>query len=795
MKGLMKKAAAYAAACAISVSSLSVGASAFGGVTTVETPREKTDAVLKWAQQISSGWSNTPSTPCIYGDEIIYVAGGKLQALDKTTGEKLNKTGALAGSFNSYGVVPPLAADGKIFVAMGGGTVQAFDADTFESLWVYHDELGGQSNSEMVFKDGYLYTGFWNGETADANFVCIPTADTNTETGDEEQAAAWKYTTAGGYYWAGAYVTDDLVIFGTDNGLGDGDGKGSKLVAVKKNDSITEGKAVVSSEATGLFGDLRSAVSYDEATGYYFVTSKGKLLIRFRVNNGVISNVQSLVLPGASTSTPVVANGRVYVGVGASGAFGEYAGHQILVIDAASLETVYGVQTNGYCQSSALVSTDGGENYVYFTANYTPGKVYVLHDNASMTAPEKTETVTLNDGSTVEACPTLFTPSGNHAQYCLCSVLSDENGDLFFKNDSGAIFSLTSRLDKVEINGKTLYREGDVLDKYTVTATYANGVQKDITDIAVAGEGNAAGALAAGKGEVSFGYDGMLYGDTETETGHEYDTVYGELEYTVLAADDYDRLQDTIKAIDAIGTVTLDSKEAIEKAEKLYNGLSEEAKKYVTNLETLEAAENKYYLLYEESLNVAKVVINNSYSCNDSAVRIGWKKAKNADGYEVFFFNKGVSKFEKVADVNASTLTYREKYLQSARLWKFKVRGYKVLDNGKKHYGSFSAVKTVATTPDKAEIVKKGCVSGKKTIKVAYKKCARVDGYQIQKYNASKKTWVTAKWVKNGNTTKAAVTGLKAGTIYKFRVRAYKTVDGKKLYGKYSAVVKLTTKK
>ncbi|MCR5141498.1 MAG: fibronectin type III domain-containing protein [Ruminococcus sp.] len=794
MKGLMKRAAAMAAACVLSVSALPASVSAFGGVTTVETPREKTDTVLKWATQISVGWSNSPSTPSINGDEIVYVASNKLQALDKNTGAKLEKSGDLAGSFNSYGMVPPLAADGKIFVAMGKGTIQAFDAETFESLWVYHDELGGQSNSEMVYKDGYLYTGFWNSETADANFVCLPTEDTDTENTSEEQAAAWKYTTAGGYYWAGAYVTDDLVVFGTDNGVSDADSKGSKLVAVKKNESIEAGEAVVSSVVSDLFGDLRSAVSYDETTGYYFVTSKGKLLIRFCIEDGNIKNVHSLVLPGASTSTPVAANGRVYIGVGASNAYGEYAGHQIAVIDAEKFEMVYGVQTNGYCQSSALVSDQDGENYVYFTANYTPGKVYVLHDNASMTAPEKTETVTKADGTTVEACPTLFTPVGSHAQYCLCSVMADENGNLFFKNDSGAVFALTSRLDKVEVSGKTLYKEGDTLDKYTVTAVYANGVKKDISDAAIAGEGNAAEALKAGKGEVSFGFDGMEYGDTDTETGHEYDAVFGELEYTVLAAEDYDNMEAAIAAIDAIGEVTLDSKAAIEKARELYDKLSDDAKANVSNYDKLTKAEEDYAKLVDEANKLEQVVIKDKYTCTTGAVRINWNKVENADGYEVFYKNHGTNEYELINDVKADTLTHKEKYLQSARVWKFKVRAYKIVD-GKKKYGKFSAVKTTATKPDDAVIVKKNCVCGKKTIKVAYKKVARVDGYQIQKYNASKKAWVTAKWVKKGSTTKAAVSGLKPGKTYKFRVRAYKTVNGSKLFGAFSKTVKLTTKK
>lgn len=64
-----------------------------------------------------------------------------------------------------------------------------------------------------------------------------------------------------------------------------------------------------------------------------------------------------LDLGGMSTSTPIAANGRVYVGVCGSGQFSQYSGHHIAVIDAESFKVVYTLETDGYCQSSALVKT------------------------------------------------------------------------------------------------------------------------------------------------------------------------------------------------------------------------------------------------------------------------------------------------------------------------------------------------------------------------------------------------------------------------------------------------------
>ena len=58
---------------------------------------------------------------------------------------------------------------GHLFVIrLSGGTVQAFNAATLESLWIYTDKLGGQPNCPITYKDGYIYAGFWNSEDRNA---------------------------------------------------------------------------------------------------------------------------------------------------------------------------------------------------------------------------------------------------------------------------------------------------------------------------------------------------------------------------------------------------------------------------------------------------------------------------------------------------------------------------------------------------------------------------------------------------------------------------------------------------
>ena len=97
-----------------------------------------------------------------------------------------------------------------------------------------------------------------------------------------------------------------------------------------------------------------------------------------------------------------------------------------------------------------------------------------------------------------------------------------------------------------------------------------------------------------------------------------------------------------------------------------------------------------------------------------------------------------------------------------------------------------------AVTPTvKVNAMKGVKVSGVKATSATLKwtKNASATGYEIQQYKSGK--WVTIKTIKSNKTVSFKVTGLKASTSYKFRIRAYKTSGSTKVY---SAYVNKTTK-
>ncbi|MGN1123765.1 MAG: GH25 family lysozyme [Eubacterium sp.] len=103
-------------------------------------------------------------------------------------------------------------------------------------------------------------------------------------------------------------------------------------------------------------------------------------------------------------------------------------------------------------------------------------------------------------------------------------------------------------------------------------------------------------------------------------------------------------------------------------------------------------------------------------------------------------------------------------------------------------------------TADYTIIPKKQAVSSvkstaKKKIIISWKKDKLVSGYQLQ-YSTSKKFYKSKSktvTVSKKNTSKA-VSKLKSGKKYYVRVRAYKTINGKKVYGNWSSVKSIKVK-
>lgn len=414
-------------------------------------PDSKASARLKWGAKIGSGWGgNSVNSPIIVDGCLVVTQAKRILKINRENGEIVQE-GTMAAA-SAYGIVPPTYADGMLFVPLAKGTVQAFDAHTLQSLWIYHDEMGGQGNSTIAYSNGYIYVGFWNGESKDANFACIYAGDEDPSQTNEEKKAVWTHAVNGGYYWAGAYAEGSTVVVGSDDGSGEGNYiDGAALFSFNK---LT---GEIAAQMDGFNGDIRSNIAYDSSSGRVYFTSKGGYLYSVVLNaDGTFGERKSLNLGGMSTSTPVIYNGRAYVGVSGPGQFGT-DGHQIAAVniaeDSGEMSLAYSMNVPGYPQTSGLLSTVKDANgciSVYFADNTMPGGLYILKDKPGLTAP--------GAGS---GC--VFEPQGSMAQYCLGSPICDEEGVIYYKNDSGYLMAVEQNnayLADAAVSGRNAVLDG-----------------------------------------------------------------------------------------------------------------------------------------------------------------------------------------------------------------------------------------------------------------------------------------------------------------------------------------------
>lgn len=463
------------------------GTDSNNGVTSAKTPISAADGMLYWAVKLGDGYSSDAvSSPILVDDCLIVYAGEHIYRVNKATGV-VEATGQMAGK-SSFAINGPTYYDGILLVGLSNGRIQAFSAKTLESLWLYTDPLGGQPNCPITILNGYAYTGFWNGEDKDGSFVCVSLTDEDPENQAEEKAATWRMVQNGGFYWAGAYACDDFVMVGTD----DGKTACSYLYLL---DPLT-GKVLDS--RSGFDGDIRSTICYDKDTDAYYFTSKGGGFYRIKVQGKTITACDGMELKNGikdetamSTSTPVVYNGRAYIGVSGTGQFTAYSGHNITVIDLENLEIAYSVPTQGYPQTSGMLTTayeqESGYVYVYFFDNYTPGKLRILRDKKGQNEANYLTSETFND-ETYRTAYALFTPVKSQAQYAICSPIADNDGTIYFKNDSAFLMAFGRSIEKIEVTTmpqKTKYTTGETFDKtgMVVTATLSDGSTRDVTEM------------------------------------------------------------------------------------------------------------------------------------------------------------------------------------------------------------------------------------------------------------------------------------------------------------------------
>lgn len=167
-------------------------------------------------------------------------------------------------------------------------------------------------------------------------------------------------------------------------------------------------------------------------------------------------------------------------------------------------------------------------------------------------------------------------------------------------------------------------------------------------------------------------------------------------------------------------------------------------------------------------------------------IRVSWNKVSGAAGYEVYRAARKTGTYCKLRTLSASAFSYMDTGRKTGTAYYYKVRAYKA-GNLRGDYSA--AVSAKALPPKPAGLKAKAAGDGK--VILSWKKVRGASGYTVYqsvKKNSSYKTVQTARSVSFYSRQ------LKKAKTYYFKVRAYRTVNGKKIYGAYSSIASCKVK-
>lgn len=161
--------------------------------------------------------------------------------------------------------------------------------------------------------------------------------------------------------------------------------------------------------------------------------------------------------------------------------------------------------------------------------------------------------------------------------------------------------------------------------------------------------------------------------------------------------------------------------------------------------------------------------------------KITWRAVNGATAYQLYRSTSKNGTYKYVKTTTAKS--YTNTGLSTGKTYYYKVRAYR-LKGRKKVHGSFTpaaAVKPVPATPGKVKLKKVS--TGR--ISFTWNKVSGASGYEV--YRASSKTKTYSK-VTTTTSLHYINYGLTKGRTYYYKVRAYKIVGSKKIYGKFTRI-------
>lgn len=169
-------------------------------------------------------------------------------------------------------------------------------------------------------------------------------------------------------------------------------------------------------------------------------------------------------------------------------------------------------------------------------------------------------------------------------------------------------------------------------------------------------------------------------------------------------------------------------------------------------------------------------------------IKVSWTKVSGAHGYYVYRATSKTGTYSYVGTINSgSILSYINSSLSTGKTYFYKVKAYRVV-NSKKYYSPYSSMVSavpVLAVPSKITLSKVSSTS----IKASWYKVSEASGYELYRATSRTGTYSKVRTITSGSTISYTNTSLTRGKTYYYKVRAYKTVSGKKIYSSFTNIV------
>jgi outer membrane protein assembly factor BamB len=371
---------------------------------------------INWSKAVGNGMIDT--VPLVLGDYVYVEGASKLSKYNKNSGDFVaNLTVAETGGYIFQNACP--ASDGidTIYVVDTGygnklPKIKAINATSMTERWSTTFSNGANQCSCPVtyYNDsgnGKLFVGTVNMSKTDSTNLTDDGTYYAFDASNGQELWNLPTNTGGGYYWAGAAVVGNFVVYPDDSGY---------LTSVNISTGSRTNQTRLSST-----NQIRASATYNANDHVIYTAGKDGYVYSAVIDptTGIFGTLDSYYMGWSSISTPAynVADHRIYA------ASGSYQHGKVYCFNATTMDLIWtSADLQHLIQSSPAVADDDVNNpLIFVTDNDATGKVYRIEDQ----------------GTTANV--TSLTPSNN--TYSLAGVAI--SGDcVYFGNDNGYLYQV-----------------------------------------------------------------------------------------------------------------------------------------------------------------------------------------------------------------------------------------------------------------------------------------------------------------------------------------------------------------